>query len=266
MKKTSIKKNHVSSSFSVYKSREQSGRFHVYFRGNSRYTVFYSDNDFVGLLQRCDSVAKIHHTKIIAFVIMDNHVHLQIITDELTAFMRALLIGYSQWYNKRKGLADKLFKSPFSSSQLCSKSIIEENILYIFSNPIKAGICLKPWDYKWSSYHFHDCTRINPLEKFINIDTTYVNQSFPNKYVLDNAIQNFNLDVVKKNNLNWPRHPDNLVIKLMTTPLNGRNLFALTKEERWSLMITLRKEGGATYRQIALFTHESYDQVRKLLR
>lgn len=244
--------------------REQSGHFHVYFRGNSRQTVFYNDDDFIGFLIKCNFVSKQYHTKIAVFALMDNHVHLHLITDELTPFMRAFLISFTRWYNKRKGLSDKLFKSPFSSVRIYSKALIAENLLYIFSNPIKAGICQNPWEYKWSSYHFHNNTRKNPLQKFIDIDTSIVNEIFPNKTVLDNAIRTFSTNTIISNGATFPKTPDNLVIQHMNTILNGRNLFTLTKGELKTLMVRLRKEKGATFRQIATLTHESYVEVRKL--
>jgi putative transposase len=247
-----------------YKSREQSGHFHVYIRGNNRFTVFYDSQDFIGFLKRCNAVAKKHNTKIAAFLILDNHIHLHVITDNLTPFVRALLIGFTQWQNRRKGFSDKLFRTPFSSSHIYSKALIAENLLYIFSNPIKAGICQNPWEYKWSSYHFHNITRKNPLEKLIEIDTSTVNAAFPNMSTLDKAISSFLPDVCKNRNSSWPRTPDYLVIKHFNTILAGRNLCDLTKTELEILMVRLRKEQYATYRQIASLTHESYVEVRKL--
>lgn len=256
--------NRVKNKRVKHKTREQSGHFHVYFRGNSRQTVFYTDDDFIEFLIKCNIVSKQYNTKIAAFVIMDNHVHMHLITDELTPFMRALLISFTRWYNKRKGMSDKLFKSPFSSARIYSKALIADNLLYIFSNPIKAGICQNPWEYKWSSYHFHNNSRRNPLPKFINIDTSIVNEIFPNKSVLDSAICDFASDSIISNSTNFPKTPDNQVIQHMNTILNGQNLFTLTKNELKTLMVRLRKEKGATFRQIASLTHESYEEVRKL--
>lgn len=247
-----------------YKSREQSGNFHVYIRGNSRFTVFYTEEDFIGFLQRCNAVAKKYDTKIVAFILLDNHVHLQVITNALTAFVRSLLISFTQWHNKRKGFSGKLFSTPFSSSQIYSKALIAENILYIFSNPIIAGICQHPWEYEWSSYHFHDMKRKNPLEKYIEIDTATVNVAFPCKRALDNAIYSFLPDIRKNRNSFWPITPDNQVIKHMNTILDGKNLSDLSRDELNTLIVRLRKETNATYRQIASFMHESYMEVRKV--
>lgn len=253
--------------------REQSGHFHVWIRGNCRFTVFYEDNDFVGFLKRCDAVAKKYDTKIAAFLVLDNHIHLHVITETLSPFASALLIGLSQWLNKRNGFRGKLFESPFGSSRIYSKALIAENLLYIFSNPMNAGICTNPWEYKWSSYHFHNSTRKNPLENLINIDSSTVNSSFPTKGSLDKAIFDFNLNgsptqtgsPIQTEKSNWPRIPDFEAARCMNTILNGAKLSELSKDELKKLMVVLRQRDGATYRQISSLTHESYVEVRRIL-
>lgn len=258
----------------VIKSRKQDGNFHVYFRGNSKHTIFYNDDDFIVFLKKCNFFAKKYDTKIFAFVLMNNHVHIHLYTKDLTTFMRAMLGGFARTYNKRKGLSDKIFRTPFGSSHTYSKALIIENLLYIFSNPINAGICSYPWEYKWSSYHFHNEGKKNPLRTIIDVDTSLVNSAFPNKNSLDKAIFDFNADISKirksdskpDSKSNWPMTPDYEVINHMNTILAGRHLFSLTNEELKTLMIRLRREKYATYRQIATLTHESYEEVRRLFR
>lgn len=276
----------------IIKSRRQEGNFHVYFRGNSKHTIFYNDEDFILFLKKCDFFAKKYETTIFAFALMNNHVHIHLYTKDLTTFMRAMLGGFARTYNKRKELSDKIFKTPFGSSFTHSKALIIENLLYIFCNPINAGICSNPWEYKWSSYHFHNANKKNPLRTFIDVDTSLVDSAFPNKNLLDKAIFEFIADVSKRrmsdnksnsksdNNTdskydskhdskhdsksNWPMTPDYEVINHMNTILNGRHLFSLSTEEMKTLMIRLRREKYATFRQIATLTHESYVEVRRL--
>jgi len=247
--------------------REQSGNFHVWIRGNGRFTVFYDESDFEGFLKRCDAAAKKYDTKVVAFVILDNHIHLQVITKSLTKFVSAFLKGVSQWLNNRNGFTGKLFESPFGSSRIYSKALIAENLLYIFSNPMNAGICINPWEYKWCSYHFHNIRLKNPLENLITIDTTTVDNAFPTKGALDKAIFNFNLygSPIQPEKQNWPRIPDNEVAKCMNTILNGRKLSDLSKEDLINLMVVLNRRDGATFRQIASLVHESYLEVRRVL-
>lgn len=158
--------------------REQVGFFHVWIRGSNRNNVFYDDTDFIGFLERCHKSALKNNTIITAFVIMDNHVHLQIHTYSLNAFMKSLLMSFNQWYNKRKGLTGQLFNSPFSSKLIDNEDYLLYNYLYILTNPIRAGICDNISKYRWSSYHFTKAEKYNFLKKFINISDLVFNYFF----------------------------------------------------------------------------------------
>ncbi len=170
--------------------RVQSGLFHVWFRGNSRFRVFYDDGDFIGFLIRCNDTAKRYNSKITAFVLMDNHVHLQVSTNNLTPFIRSLLISFSQWLNRRKGFSGKLFETPFSSSPIYLPDIQERNILYILTNPVRAGICKKVADYSWSSYHLYEDGR-NKLGRYISVDTSAMKLFFPTFYNFNKSLDEF---------------------------------------------------------------------------
>ncbi len=247
--------------------RIQSGNIHVYFRGNCRFNIFYDDKDRIEFLTRCNNIAQKHKTKILAFVLMDNHVHLQLITNNLTNFVRDLLKGYVQWYNRKNGLSDKLFKTPFSSACKYSDFWIENSILYILNNPLKSKICKHPSEYIWSSYHFHFSKR-NHLEKYINIDTEFLNHIYPDRKSLDSAIINYKADlgeIKEKGSDIWTRTTDGLVIKCLKTLLGDRIIYQISDDEMVELIISLRKESGASYRQIASVTHQSYEFVRRTL-
>ncbi len=158
--------------------REQVGFFHVWIRGSNRNNVFYDNTDFIGFLERCHKSAMKYKTIVTAFVIMDNHVHLQIYTYSLNAFMKSLLMSFNQWYNKRKGLTGQLFNSPFSSKLIDNEDYLLYNYLYILTNPVRAGICDNISKYRWSSYHFTKEENYNFLKKFINISDLVFNYFF----------------------------------------------------------------------------------------
>jgi len=158
--------------------REQVGFFHVWIRGSNRNNVFYDNTDFIGFLERCHKSATKYKTIVTAFVIMDNHVHLQIYTYSLNAFMKSLLMSFNQWYNKRKGLSGQLFNSPFSSKLIDNEDYLLYNYLYILTNPVRAGICDNISKYRWSSYHFTKAENYNFLKKLINVSDLVYNYFF----------------------------------------------------------------------------------------
>lgn len=246
--------------------RVQSGNIHVCFRGNNRNVVFYDDNDIIQLLLRINRFAKQYDTKIIAFVIMQNHVHLQVITNNLTPFMRSLLNSYSRWYNQKYGMSDQVFKSPFLSSNKRSREWATKSVLYILNNPIKAGICTQPKDYLWSSYHFYFGRR-NPLVRYIDVDKTFVEENIKNHVQLDSLIitdmlSEFEIHSNSLYDREIVQYSD--ILKSMLQILNGRKMFELNREECEKLIVVLRETTGASYRQIANVTHESWEFVRRV--
>jgi putative transposase len=246
--------------------RVQSGYNHIFMRGNSRFNVFYDEQDKTEFLARCQSSAQKFDTKILSFALMDNHIHLLVFTNSLSKFVNGYACGYAKWYNKKYGLSDKLFKTPFGSACKNTEFSLFYNTLYILNNPIKAGICSHPADYKWSSYHFH-FSKKNSLASIINVDTSFIDNFFPSVSAFDQAIINFKPDmgVVKEKGKDiWPRIPDNMLIKEMNRILNGKNLFCLDKYELDSLIETLWRETSASMRQIASITHLSYEYVRSV--
>lgn len=248
--------------------RIQSGSIHVYVRGSGKHTVFYNDEERIEFLKRCDKAAKQYNTKIIAFVLMTNHLHIHVETSSLTLFVSSLLKGFSRWYNTRHPGIDKVFKSPFNSSCKFSNKWISDSILYILANPVKAGMCNQPWEYEWSSYKFYFSHGSCHLSKFIDVDTSIMKEHFKDRNSLDLAIKNScpDLNTIRQSGEGvWRRVPDSEVCKYLDLLLKqkGKTLFALNKSELEDIMIRLRNDVGANIRQISSVLHESYEEVKR---
>ena len=230
------------------KRRVQEGNFHVYLRGNNRNTVFYDDMERIIFIKKLNHYATYYGVIIYAFVLMDNHVHLQI--------------------NRKNSTSGKLFCTPFGSAGRNSKSWQIDRILYILQNPVKHGACQHPSDYKWSSYHFHFNLR-NKLSRYITLDTSVLNKEFKTRKLLDSALQNkiLSLAEFKEDFSNTKQKvPDEAIIKQLKTFLNGKQMSTLTKPEMTDLIKFQYYIAGATIRQITSITHENYSFVTKILR
>lgn len=275
--------------------RKQYGYFHVWFRGNSRFRVFHDDTDFIMFLTKCNKSAIVHDSIVTAFVLMDNHVHMQVYTKKLTPFITSLLIGYSQWFNKRKGLNGKLFEGPFSSAPIFYSDLLARNILYILTNPIRAGICKNIKDYRWSSYHSFKSEKNNHLNTYINVDNSVIKSLFGSVSELhkkaeefiwntgirfsintDNSMQEDNKRKSLNNNSedgcenfstsNWHKIPDYEIFQYLKLLLKGRKLNDISMSEFIKIVHLLKHNGGATIQQIASYTNESYIDIRNILR
>jgi REP element-mobilizing transposase RayT len=70
----------------------------------------------------------------------------------LSEFMRGLLQRYTRWFNKRHGMRGTLWENRFHSVIVQSGLTSRTMSAYIDLNPMRAGICNDPADYRWSSY------------------------------------------------------------------------------------------------------------------
>jgi len=269
-----------------FAGRIQDGNIHSYMRGNNKKIVFYDDIDRIEFLKRCDRFAKQYDSKVLEFVLMDNHVHLQLETKKLSPMMTSLIMSYVEWYNFRHEISDKLFKSPFNSSCKFSNEWAIDSMIYILKNPVKAKICLNAADYKWSSYGFHFNGK-TPLKRFIDVDTSLVDNYFGSKDFFDEAIRVYDrsnpalmiypnevkLDSVKKktpahlrmeNGIFFEALPTSDLCQELNRELNGRNLFTISKEEQEEIVIKLFRNTRASFRQLSRLTNLNYDYVRRI--
>ncbi len=249
------------------KGRIQEGSIHVYFRGNHRNNIFYSDKEKIMFLKLCDKYAKEHLTVIQGFVIMDNHVHLQIQTKQLTLFMKALLYTFSRWYNKENLIRGKLFATPFNSSCKYTQSGIIDSLLYIFQNPLSARICMHPKNYPWSSYNFHFGQR-NLLKNIIAVDTSLIENTYNTKYLLDKAIFEKHISIAEireEQNTGWEKTSYGEIVKFVKGQINtGESVFSLSANELRELVIKIRRTLNASYIQIASVLHINKKQVEDI--
>jgi putative transposase len=127
---------------------------HVVARGNDRRTIFRDDADRMAFLRRLRSTCDRYTLLIHAYCLMDTHVHVvvQCVAGNLGQAMRFLLGGYAHSFNRRHGRTGHLFEGPFDSRPIESESYLLTAIAYDLLNPVRAGICAHPEDYRWSSY------------------------------------------------------------------------------------------------------------------
>ena len=228
---------------------------HVYFRGNHRCNVFYEDLDKYMFLRRCSESAEKYQTKILEFVIMDNHVHLQILTLNVTAFMRNLLNRYSKWYNAKYGIKGQLFCSPFNSAIKKNNQWILNSMLYILQNPLATGVYKHPREFFWSSYQFHFNSR-PPLGKHISIDTDFLDSHFKRKIYLDQAILSRQIFAP---NIKEDREIDKIsnaeLLKIVKSFSNKHSIFGMEQDRLKDLIKELYQKTPATILQIVSVTH-----------
>ena len=130
---------------------------HVMIRGIEQGTIFRDDTDRTEFLKRMGCLAKASGTGIYAFALMTNHVHLLVKSgsDGLPTFMRRLLSGYAQYFNRRHKRVCHLFQNRYKSIICEEEAYFDKLVAYIHLNPLRARIVQtlqQLASYPWSGH------------------------------------------------------------------------------------------------------------------
>ena len=130
--------------------------FHIFGRGNHKDVVFRENPDRVQFLSKLEEYCERDEQSVIAFCLMDNHYHLALRQDGVTALSRtlsSLLAGYAQYYNRKYGTVGSLFQGRFQSKlvdhPLHNPWRLARVTRYIHRNPLPFVDFTR---YRWSSY------------------------------------------------------------------------------------------------------------------
>ncbi len=126
----------------------------MFARGNDKRVIYRDDLDRRMYLRVLRSTVEDRHWRLLAYCLMDNHVHLLIETPRanLGDGMRWMHGTYAGGFNKRHGRSGHLFQGRFGSVRIKTDEQLWAVAVYIAMNPVKAGLCRRPEDWTWSSY------------------------------------------------------------------------------------------------------------------
>src|SRR5262245_15334685 len=136
------------------RAEEEGAIHHVYARGNRRQVIFIDARDRLTYLARLRGVVERCRWSCLAYCLMDNHVHLllETPTPNLGDGMRRLHAAYAQTFNARHGKVGHLFQGRYGNERVTSDAQLAATLRYIALNPVEAGLCADPRDWRWSSY------------------------------------------------------------------------------------------------------------------
>jgi len=130
------------------------GIYHVTARGNNGDEIFRDDFDRSLYLQLLATAARATAARILAYVLMINHVHLAVQTSapNLYETMHRAHRPYAGRFNRRHGRTGHLFGDRYHSKPVIDDPYLLETTRYIHLNPVRAGVARHPADHPWSSY------------------------------------------------------------------------------------------------------------------
>lgn len=126
---------------------------HVTQRGNRQGQVFFSDEDRQAYLGWLEQYSARHEVEIIAYCLMENHVHLVAVPQSeegLHRLFKPLHMRYAQRINRRREWKGHLWQGRFFSSAL-DPEYFRAAVRYVERNPVRAGLVDRAERYPWSS-------------------------------------------------------------------------------------------------------------------
>ena len=138
--------------------------YHVLSRGNHQQAVFLSDEDRNTFLYTIGRMSERYDVDIFAFVLMDNHYHLLLRTNQanLSKSMQWLGTTYTTIFNLSHSKKGHLFQGRFKSILVEDEPYLLQLSYYIHANPLRAGIVKRLIDYHWSSYPAYATNKQHP--------------------------------------------------------------------------------------------------------
>jgi putative transposase len=147
-----------------------SGVYHVFNRGNRRADIFREESDFEHFWALLQEIGDRYGWPFFAFCLMTNHFHLVVETPEadISAGLHRLSFLYAQYFNRKYSFDGHVFQGRFKTRVVLSEMQLLSVIRYVVTNPLRAGICDRAEEWRWSSYRATVGIRRAP--RFLSVD------------------------------------------------------------------------------------------------
>jgi putative transposase len=132
----------------------EDGIFHVATRSVDEAFAYRGIPDRLDFLEFLWTTVATYEWNCQSYCLMGTHYHLIVQTPQanLSAGMQMLNGRYAQRFNWRHGRRGHLFGARFMSVHVEDDAHLMAAHRYVARNPVRAGLCLNPGDWRWSSY------------------------------------------------------------------------------------------------------------------
>jgi len=130
---------------------------HITQRGVDRQRVFFPSADGRTYLECLATYSAQARARILAYCLMDNHIHLVAVPDEphsLAVALRCAHGRYARYRNARRNRTGHLWQNRFYSCPLDQRHLWIA-LRYVERNPVRANLVARPEQYCWSSTAAH---------------------------------------------------------------------------------------------------------------
>jgi len=150
--------------------------YHVITRGNQRQKVFKDKDDFLKYLEILFNYKIRYKYFLYAYVLMNNHIHLLVETQEtpLSKILQGINQSYTTYFNRKYKIVGHLLQGRYKAILCDRDEYLLSLVKYIHLNPVRAKIVKFPDKYQWSSQHSY----IKKTDGINIIDTDQVLRMF----------------------------------------------------------------------------------------
>lgn len=179
-----IRKENINTSF-----------FHIMVQGINKEYIFESKEDINKYIQIMLETKEKINIMILAYCIMNNHAHIlfhEEKVENLTKYMHRVNLLYAKYYNKKHNRVGYVFRDRYKTQPIYSEKHLYTCVKYIHNNPVKANICKRAEEYKYSSYYHNIFNTGTELEENIrkNMYTSETDLNKEEKFILMEDNQN----------------------------------------------------------------------------
>jgi REP element-mobilizing transposase RayT len=167
------------------RKRSKTNIYHILLRGINKQRIFEEEADYLYFLTCLSEVKEISKFTLYAYCLMGNHIHLLIKEGDepLSNAFKRIGARYVFWFNWKYGRNGHLFQDRFRSEPVESDEYFKTVLSYIYQNPVKAGICKKPKDYKWSSRNLSNNNKMIDEQDLYEIVSVEMAEELENKEI-----------------------------------------------------------------------------------
>jgi len=138
------------------------GVYHIIQRGNNREYIFKNKRNKKLLLDLFEKYIEVFNYQVLGYVVMDNHYHIILRTmgEGLSKVMQRINTEFARTYNRENKRTGHVFEKRYKGILVKDDSYLLSLLRYVHQNPVKAKICKKVSDYKWSSDFLYRKNRV----------------------------------------------------------------------------------------------------------
>ncbi len=161
---------------------------HVTQRGSRQQRTFFDDADYLAYLELLGEQKEKAAVDVWAYCLMPNHIHVVAVPQQKQSLAKLFGVTHHRYalrVNSAHGWCGHLWQERFHSFVMDESHLIVA-VRYVELNPVRAGLCSRAEDWRWSSVHAHlndacdDLVNIAPMCERISNWVDYLREdNFP---------------------------------------------------------------------------------------